>query len=95
MLGSITVRRKAVASETVAQADTFQWTIVFLSKVSLIVLQCVSGGLGSWFHGRQVLTFASALLLNRRSVEWCNMCWLFSRAMSSEIPLVRLAVPKF
>lgn len=43
MLGTLTVRRKAVASETVAQADTFQWTVVFLSKVSLLAywLNCL------------------------------------------------------
>ena len=35
MLGSVTVRRKAVASEMVTQADTFQWTVVFLSKVGM------------------------------------------------------------
>ena len=43
MLGTLAVRRKAVASETVAQADTFQWTVVFLSKVSLLAyrLHCL------------------------------------------------------
>lgn len=33
MLGDIAVRRKAVASETVTQADSFQWTVVFLTEV--------------------------------------------------------------
>lgn len=42
MLGDVAVRRKAVASDTVAQADAFQWTVVFLSKV-LTVWQWSSG----------------------------------------------------
>lgn len=33
MLGDVAVRRKAATSEAVAEADTYQWTVVFLSKV--------------------------------------------------------------
>lgn len=33
MLGDVSVRRKVVTSAAIAQADAFQWTVIFLSKV--------------------------------------------------------------
>lgn len=80
MLGDVAVRRKAAASETVTQADSFRWTVVFLSKVQytssqrFIVVTCTclcektNFSLDPWYcwHG----IFTSFAFVRRTQRYW-------------------------